>query len=91
MATIQEINSSIMFGSFTNDQLNSILSAVKFARAQITKQNKNLFVRGSEVKFTSTRTGQTMIGKVVDVKRKFVHCQVGSRMWRVHASLLEAA
>lgn len=91
MATIQEINSSIMFGSFTNDQLNSILAAVKFARAQITRQNKNLFVRGSKVKFTSSRTGRVVIGEVTDVKRKFVHISAGMERWRVPASMLEAA
>jgi hypothetical protein len=37
MATIQEINSEIMFGDFTNDQLNAIISAVKFRRSQLTR------------------------------------------------------
>lgn len=91
MLSIQEVNSSIMFGSFTNEQLNSILSAVTFARAQITKQNKNQLLVGTEVKWHSSKTGQTMIGVVNKVNRKFMLVQCGTRMWRVPASMLTAA
>ena len=34
-ATIQEVNTSIMFSNFTNEQLNSINDAVSYARAQL--------------------------------------------------------
>lgn len=90
MATIQEINSSIIQGSFTNDQLNSIIAAIKFARSQIVSQNKYTFSTGSEVKFTSSRTGQTMIGLVQKVNRKNMVVQVGSRLWNVPANMLTA-
>ena len=35
---VQEINSAIISGIYTNDDLNSIVNAIKFARAQLTKQ-----------------------------------------------------
>lgn len=89
MNTIKDINSAIMFGNFSNEQLNSIISAVTFARAQIARQNKNTFSVGAEVKFTSTRTGQTMIGLVQKVNRKNMVVQVGSRLWNVPASMLQ--
>ena len=88
---IQQINSSIMFGSFTNDQLDSIIGAVKFARGQLAKQAKNTFVRGSKVKFTSSKTGQTVTGEVSDVKRKFIHVRTNQGIWRVPANMLSAA
>jgi len=91
MATIQEVNTSIMFGEFTNEQLDSILAAVKFARANIAKQNKYTFVKGSKVKFTSHRTGQTVIGEVTEVKRKYIHVRSGMTNWRVPANMLHAA
>lgn len=91
MLTIQEVNSSIMFGNFTNDQLNSILSAITFARAQITKQNRNTFLVGTEVKFQSSKTGQTVTGVVTKVNRKFMLVQSGVRVWRVPASMLTSA
>lgn len=91
MATVQEINASIIRGSFTNEQLDSILMAIKFARGQLVKQATFAFNRGSKVKFTSSRTGQTMIGEVVDVKRKFIHVSTSAGTWRVPANMLSAA
>ena len=90
-STIQQINSSIMFGSFTNEELNSIVSAVTFARAQLLKQAKISFVRGTKVKFTSSKTGQIMTGEVSDVKRKFIHVRTNQGIWRVPANMLSAA
>lgn len=91
MTTIQDINNAIIQGSFTNDQLDSIVMAVKFARGQLVKQNKYTFVRGSKVKFVSTRTGQTVIGEVSEVKRKFIHVKTNQGIWRVPANMLVAA
>jgi len=96
MATIQEINSSIIHGTFTNDQLDSIAAAVKFARSQIAQKNKYTLVKGSSVKFVSTRTGQTVFGTVEKVNRKFIIVREKSTnfyamQWRVPANMLEAA
>lgn len=91
MATIQEVNSSIVSGSFTNDQLDSIISAIKFARGQIAQKNRYTMVKGTKVKFVSTRTGQTMLGQIVDIKRKFIHVKCGMTTWRVPANMLEVA
>lgn len=92
MATIQEINSIIMFGNFTNDQLNSILSAVKFRRNQLAREAKRSFLPGSQVKFTSTRNGQTVVGTVEKVAIKYVTVRDGFYgLWKVPASMLEAA
>ena len=91
MATIQEINSSIIHGTFTNDQLDSIIMSIKYARGQIAQKNKFTLVRGSKVKFVSSRTGQTVIGEVTDIKRKFIHVRSGMINWRVPANMLEAA
>ena len=38
--SIQSINSEIIAGNFTNEQLSSIIDAVKYARAQLTRRNK---------------------------------------------------
>ena len=80
-----------MFGTFTNEELDSVISAVKFARAQLAKQAKVSFVRGSKVKFTSSRTGQVVSGEVTDVKRKFIHVRTTQGVWRVPANMLSAA
>ncbi len=91
MATIQEVNSSIMFGNFTNEQLDSIISAVKFARNSIAKSNKRQFTVGANVKFTNSRTGRDMHGKVVKVAIKYITVDCGvDRTWRVPANMLTA-
>ena len=94
MATIQEVNSSIIQGQFTNEQLDSIISAVKFARNQIANKNKYTLRVGTDVKFTNSRTGQTVLGTVQKVNRKFIIVRENGMMfktWRVPANMLEAA
>ena len=94
-SAIQQVNSAIMFGNFTNDELNSINDAVKFARATIAKQNKRAMNVGTVVKFKSSRTGMTVTGTVKKVNRKFIlvnEQKSGSLIgttWRVPASMLE--
>jgi exosome complex RNA-binding protein Csl4 len=92
--TIAEINTAIIAGNFTNDQLNSIGDAIKFARAQIANQNKFTLVKGSQVKFTSSKSGQTVLGTVEKVNRKFIIVRETGKAfstWRVPANMLQAA
>lgn len=90
MATIQEVNSSIMFGDFTNDQLNSIISAIKFRRSQLTKATKRQLTIGSQVKFTSSRNGVTYNGIVDKIKVKYVLVNTPQGRYNVPANMLEA-
>jgi hypothetical protein len=89
--TINEINQSIMFGKFDNDQLNSIIMAVKFARAQIIKKNCRSFVVGDAVKFVSSRTGNTITGTVQKILIKNITVKTNVGLYRVPANMLEAA
>jgi hypothetical protein len=91
MTSIQEVNSAIMFGDFTNDQLTSILNAVKYRKAQITKENVRQFWNGDTVKFVHPRTGRVHIGVVAKVKIKNITVREGNTNWNVPASMLEAA
>ena len=87
---IQAINTAIIQGSFTNDQLNSIADAVRFARSQITRRNTGSFVIGTRVKFYNRKTGVTYTGTVNKVKLKniLVDTDVGVR-YNVPAAMLE--
>lgn len=91
LTNIQQVNSAIMFGDFTNDQLNSILAAIKFRRGQLTQQAKREIRLGGTVQFTSTRHGQTLTGTVEKIARKFVTVRTSHGLWRVPASMLESA
>ena len=73
---IQEINSAIMFGNLSNDQLNSVISAVKYARTQLTKQQGRALRQGDAVKFTAR--GNTFFGTIERVKLKNAFVRVGN-------------
>jgi len=97
LATIQEVNSAIMFGNFSDDQLNGIISAIKYRRAQITKDTKRALRIGSTVKFTSSKTGGTVVGTVEKIAVKYVTVRESNSgrlvtgLWKVPANMLEVA
>jgi hypothetical protein len=90
MKTIQEVNQAIMFGTWTNVELASMIDAVKWNRAQLTKNVKNSIKPGQMVRFTSSKTGQTILGKVRKIAIKFVTVDTGQTLWKVPANMLEA-
>lgn len=92
LSTIQQVNSAIMFGDFSNDQLNSIIAAVKFRRSQLTKTNKRQLTVGTSVRFTNSRTGHTVTGTVEKIAIKYVTVRESARgLWKVPANMLEIA
>lgn len=88
--TIQQVNSAIMFGNFTNDQLTSIIDAVKYARGQMTKRQTRALRPGDSVKFTSNRNGMTYLGTVDKIKIKYVLVRTNGGLFNVPANMLEA-
>ena len=89
--SIQTVNAEILAGKFTNEQLSSIIDAVKFARARLTEQTKRSLKLGSSVQFTSNKTGLTLRGTVDKIAIKFVTVRTPQGLWRVPANMLEAA
>jgi hypothetical protein len=85
---IQAINTAIVTGSFTNEQLTSIIDAVKFARSRLTQTIKWSLKVGDNVNFTSSKTGQNYTGVVMKVAIKYVTVKTITGMWRVPASML---
>jgi len=91
MMSIQTVNAEILAGNFTNEQLSSIIDAVKFARARLTDQTKRSLRLGAAVKFTSTKNGMTYNGTVDKIAIKYVTVRTGQGLWRVPANMLETA
>ena len=94
MTDISAINSAILAGNFTNDQLTSIGDAIRFARAQLAQVNKYTLTVGTKVKFHSSRSGKTIEGTVQKVNRKFIIVREQGTLagtWRVPANMLSAA
>ena len=91
MNTIQEVNRAIMFGTWTNTELASMIDAVKWARASLAKQTKQSLKMGQMVKFTSSKTGKTLVGDVTKIAIKYVTIRTSTGLWKVPANMLEAA
>jgi hypothetical protein len=89
--SIQTVNAEILAGNFTNEQLSSIIDAVKFARARLTDQTKRSLRLGASVKFTSTKNGMTYNGTVDKIAIKYVTVRTNQGLWKVPANMLETA
>ena len=86
---ITQINTAILQGGWTNDQLSSMIDAVKFARARLTEQTKRSLHIGDNVHFNSTKLrGAGVTGVVVKIAIKFVTVKTISGLWRVPANML---
>ena len=91
MLSIKDVNSAIIAGNFSNDQLSSIIDAVKFARSQLSQQNKRAMRLGTTVRFTSSRTGQALTGTVDKIAIKYITVRTPQGLWKVPANMLEVA
>jgi len=85
---IMEINTAILQGGWTNDQLTSMIDAVKFARARLTEQSKRSLRIGDNVNFTSSKLGRNVTGVVTKIAIKFVTAKTVQGAWRVPANML---
>jgi small-conductance mechanosensitive channel len=85
---IMQINTAILEGGFTNNELTSIIDAVKFARARLTEQSKRSLTIGDNVNFTSSKTGRNVTGVVTKIAIKYVTVKTVQGAWRVPANML---
>lgn len=87
---ILDVNRAIMFGTFTNDELNSVIDAVKFARAQLQQQVRRRVTLGSTVKFFNARHNVQVQGNVEKIARKYISVRTANQgVWRVPANMIE--
>lgn len=91
MPTISEINHAIMQGNLTNDQLNSVVAAIKFRRAQIARENKRGMRPGIAVKFYNPQLGTHVHGTVNRIKQKYILIDTSQGRFNVPANMLEVA
>ena len=89
--SIQDVNLAIMHGSFTNEQLESITSAVRYRRGQLGKETKRSLAPGDVVKFTHPKTGRVHQGAVVKISIKNIKVKEGFTTWNVPASMISIA
>ena len=85
---IKQINQAIMFSDLTNDELMSVIDAVKWKRATIARLTKASLRIGDNVNFTSSKTGMNITGVVTKIAIKFVTVKTIQGAWRVPANML---
>ena len=86
---VQDITRAIRFSNFTNDELNLIVDALKFARAQRAKAQARALRAGDSVRFSSR--GNVYFGTIERVKLKNAFVRVGNASrYNVPLNMLEA-
>ena len=85
---INQVKSAIMSNSYSNDELNMLGDAIKFARAQLGHQVKRSIRVGDQVEFTDARIGYTHRGAVLKINIKYVQVSTNKGTYRVPANML---
>ena len=88
---IMEINTAILQGGFTTEQLNSINDAVRFARARLGDQVRRELRIGELVQFKSNRNGMVYKGTLESIKIKNAVVATSLGRYKVPMNMLEAA
>ena len=86
--SVKQINTLIFSTELTNDELTSIIEAVKYKRSQLAQQIKYSIRVGDNVEFTSSKTGRLTRGFVTKVAIKYVTVNTGMGLWKVPANML---
>ena len=85
----QQITNALVQGTFTNEELQSVIEAVKYARAKLGKQTKRSLSVGDNVQWVSSRNGLTVKGTVRKIAIKNVQVATAQGIWNVPANMLE--
>lgn len=88
MSDLRSILIGIQQSDFNHDELNTIIEAVKFKRAQNARKAANTLREGQQVSFNG-RNGFT-VGILEQVKIKKAIVKVGQTRWNVPLAMLEA-
>jgi hypothetical protein len=88
MADLRSILIDIRNSTFTNDELNLIIEAVKHARAQNGRRVARTLRIGEQVQFTG-KTGP-VVGRLEQIKIKKAIVVSGMTRWNVPLAMLEA-
>ena len=91
LSNIQQINSAIMFGTWTDVELRSMIDAVKFAQSNLRKQVKRNLDVGVRVRWVSSKnpSGATGTVKKIAIKYVTVRNDRDGGLWKIPANMLE--
>lgn len=87
--TVTNIVRAIKTGDFSNDELNRISEAVRFARAELVRENKRQLSQGTTVQFISG--GRVFHGTIECIKVKNAVVATSAGRYRVPMNMLTIA
>jgi ribosomal protein L35AE/L33A len=87
----REITYALKTGTFTSQELSTIVEAIKYARAELARDVKRSIQVGSLVQFRSNRSGSVYTGTVERIKIKNVLVNTTQGRFNVPATMLELA
>ncbi len=85
---VDRINTAIISGNLTNDELSTVIEAVRYARAQLGKKSIRALSIGDNVNFNSAKLGRNVTGIVTKIAIKYVTVRTATGLWKVPASML---
>jgi hypothetical protein len=85
---VDRINTAIISGNLTNDELTTVIDAVRYARAQLGKRSIRALSIGDNVNFNSTKLGRNVTGVVTKIAIKDVTVKTVAGLWKVPANML---
>jgi ribosomal protein S1 len=88
MATVRTVNTAILSGNFTNEELNSIAQAVNMARAELARKTAHMLSVGTKVTFADSRNNRVLSGTVTAIKVKNAVVDTGTVKYRVPMNML---
>jgi hypothetical protein len=89
--SVNQIVAELMSGALTNDDIDQVTQALKYARAQVGREVKRQLAPGASVKFYHPKQNFYIAGTVNRIKQKYVLVDTPRGRYNVPANLLEMA
>lgn len=88
MKTVSEINSAILNGNWSNEEIKSFVQAINYKMKEAQSRAVYSFRIGDKVSFT-TRSGELIKGTVSKINQKTVTVNTSTSTWKVSGTLLK--
>ncbi len=89
--SVNQIVTELMSGTLTNDDIEQVTQALKYARAQVGREVKRQLAPGASVRFYHPKQNFYIAGTVNRIKQKYVLVDTPRGRYNVPANLLEPA
>jgi hypothetical protein len=89
--SVNQIVAELMSGTLTNDDIEQVTQALKYARAQVGREVKRQLAPGASVRFYHPKQNFYIAGTVNRIKQKYVLVDTPRGRYNVPANLLEPA